>query len=158
MASALIPPPASSYDYSAMFSSAPSNTTGLYPGGEWVMDSGATTHVTNSQGNLTSFHSPTGLDSHSIVVGNGSKMPIYSIGSTTLTPHPFQLHHVLFSPALIKNLISVRKFTRDNSVSVEFDPYGFFVKDLATKQILMRSSSSGELYPFYGDLQFPMWP
>jgi hypothetical protein len=155
MSPAIASPSAATYDYSAMFNSAPSNTAGLHPGGDWVMDSGATTHVTNNQGNLTSSHSPPNMNSCSIVVGNGSKMPIYSIGSTTLTNHPFHLHHVLFSPQLIKNLISVRKCTRDNSVSVQFDPYGFFVKDLATKQILMHSSSSGEVYPFYGDLNTP---
>jgi histone deacetylase 1/2 len=82
-------------------------------------------------------------------------MPITSIGSTTLTPHRFHLNHVLVSPAIIKSLISVRKFTRGNSCSMEFDPYGFSVKDLATRNILLRSSSSGELYPFFGNLQSP---
>jgi hypothetical protein len=152
MQSVLMPPAAHTYNYAAMFNSAPSNTGGLHPGGEWVMDSGATTHVTNNQGNLTSFHSPTFVDSRSIVVGNGSKLPIYSVGSAKLTDHPFYLHHVLFSPSLIKNLISVRKFTRDNSCSIEFDPFDLFVKDLASRKILMRSSSSGELYPFFGDI------
>jgi hypothetical protein len=84
---------------------------------------------------------------------NPSKMPITSVGSTTLTPHRFHLNHVLVSPSFINNLISVRKFTRDNSCSMEFDPYGFSVKDLATWNILLCSSSSGELYPFFGDLQ-----
>jgi histone deacetylase 1/2 len=45
----------------------------------------------------------------------------------------------------------VHKFTRDNSCSIEFDPYGFCVKDLATRQIILKSSSSGDLYPFIGD-------
>jgi hypothetical protein len=51
---------------------------------------------------------------------------------------------------LLKIIISVRKFTRDNYVSIEFDPFGFSVKDLATKTILLRSNSDGELYPFFG--------
>jgi hypothetical protein len=34
---------------------------------------------------------------------------------------------------------------------VEFDPFGFSVKDLATRRLLMRSESSGDLYPFYGN-------
>jgi hypothetical protein len=82
-------------------------------------------------------------------------MPIYSVGSTRLTNHPFYLNNVLVSPAIIKNIISVRKFTRDNSCSIEFDPHGFSMKDLATRNILLRSSSSGVLYPFFGDLQSP---
>jgi histone deacetylase 1/2 len=147
------PPQASSYDYSAMFHAAPSNTTTFHPGGDWVMDSGATTHVTNSTGNLTSSHSLTNVTSRSIVVGNGSTMPIYSVGSASLPPRPFHLNHVLVSPAIIKSLISVRKFMRDNFCSIEFDPYGFSMKDLATRTLLLRSSSSGDMYPFFGDLQ-----
>jgi hypothetical protein len=149
------PPPAQSYDYSAMFNSAPSNVNTLQGSENWILDSGATTHITNSTGNLTSFHSPTLVNSRSIVVGNGSCMPIYSVGSTSLTDHPFFLNQVLVSPSVIKNIISVRKFTRDNSCSIEFDPHGFSVKDLATRNILLRSSSSGELYPFFGDLESP---
>ncbi|KAJ9537459.1 hypothetical protein OSB04_030192 [Centaurea solstitialis] len=41
----------------------------------------------------------------------------------------------------------VRKFTTDNSVSVEFDPFGFSVKDFKTGTSLMRCESRGELYP-----------
>ncbi|KAK1626474.1 hypothetical protein QYE76_000831 [Lolium multiflorum] len=145
-----VPPQQASFDYSAMFQSAPSYTN-AHPAPEWVVDSGATTHVTNSSGNLTSFHSPTSIDSRSIVVGNGSKLPIYSVGSTSLPPSPFTLRDVLVSPSVIKNLISVRKFTVDNLCSIEFDPYGFSVKDLATGRLLLRSNSRGDLYPFHGD-------
>ena len=52
-----------------------------------------------------------------------------------------------------KNLISVRKFTTDNMVSVEFDPLGFCVKDLRTGTKLMRCESSGDLYPFTSTTQ-----
>ncbi|KAK1669720.1 hypothetical protein QYE76_057879 [Lolium multiflorum] len=44
------PPAAHTYDYSAMFNAAPSNTASFHPGGDWVMDSGATAHVTNNTG------------------------------------------------------------------------------------------------------------
>ena len=33
-------------------------------------------------------------------------------------------------------------------VSVEFDPYGFSVKELDTGKIILRSNSTGDLYPF----------
>ena len=60
---------------------------------------------------------------------------------------PLHLHDVHVSPSLIKNLVSVRKLTRDNHVSVEFDPLGFSIKDLRNKEVLLRSESSGDLYP-----------
>ncbi|GJR72386.1 ribonuclease H-like domain-containing protein [Tanacetum coccineum] len=60
---------------------------------------------------------------------------------------PLHLNHILVTPHIIKNLISVRKFTRDNDVSVEFDAYGFSVKDYQTQKILLRCDSTGDLYP-----------
>jgi hypothetical protein len=60
---------------------------------------------------------------------------------------PLHLNNVLISPYLIKNLISVRALTRDNSVSVEFDPYGFSIKDLRTRMVLLQCDSTGDLYP-----------
>jgi hypothetical protein len=53
----------------------------------------------------------------------------------------------MISPSLIKNLISVHAFTCDNWVSVEFDPFGFSIKDLLTRMVLLRCDSTGELYP-----------
>nr|GEV82898.1 copia protein [Tanacetum cinerariifolium] len=48
---------------------------------------------------------------------------------------------------IIKNLISFRQFTRDNNCIVEFDAFGFSVKDFLTRHILLRCDSSGDLYP-----------
>ena len=70
--------------------------------------------------------------------------------SNTLLPnpiHPLHLSNVLVSPHLITNLVSVHQFTKDNSCSVEFDPFGLFVKDLHTRTVLHRCDSSGDLYP-----------
>ena len=36
-----------------------------------------------------------------------------------------------------------------NNVSIEFDPFGFSVKDLATESIVLRSNNTGDLYPFH---------
>jgi hypothetical protein len=67
----------------------------------------------------------------SIVVGNGSTLPVTSVGASYHITH---------------NLLSVRRFTTDNSCSIEFDPSGFSVKDLATRTLLARCDSSGPLY------------
>ena len=48
---------------------------------------------------------------------------------------------------IIKNLISVRQFTTDNNYSVEFDLAGCSVKDLQTRDEIVRCNSSGPLYP-----------
>jgi len=64
-----------------------------------------------------------------------------------LLPPPLQLNDILVSPSLIKNLISVRRLTRDNNVSIEFDPVGFSIKDLHTRAEMLRCESTGDLYP-----------
>ena len=53
------------------------------------------------------------------------------------------------SPNIIKNLISIRRFTTNNNCSIEFDPFGLSVKDLHTRNVIARCNSSGDLYPFY---------
>nr|GFA16921.1 ribonuclease H-like domain-containing protein [Tanacetum cinerariifolium] len=41
----------------------------------------------------------------------------------------------------------VKEFTRDNNYTIEFDAFGFSVKDFLTRHILLRCDSSGDLYP-----------
>lgn len=41
----------------------------------------------------------------------------------------------------------VKNITHDDMVFVEFDPFGFSVKDLATGNIVLRSNSTDDLYP-----------
>lgn len=73
------------------------------------------------------------------------------LGHTTHYTHSRShvLTNILFTPTIIKNLLSVRKFTIDNQASVEFDPYGFSIKDLKTGALLSRHDSMGDLYPFH---------
>jgi hypothetical protein len=58
-----------------------------------------------------------------------------------------QLNNILVTPSLVKNLVSVRQLTRDNHVSIDFDPVGFSIKDLATRTVILRCENSGDLYP-----------
>jgi hypothetical protein len=89
----------------------------------------------------------------SIIVGNGATLPVIGTGYSTI-PGPFHLNDVLVAPHIIKNLLFVRKFTTDNRVSVEFDPLGISVKDLRTKDTLLRCDSTSPLYT----LQLPSTP
>jgi histone deacetylase 1/2 len=89
--------------------------------------------------------SPSSSFPSSIIVGNGATLPVVGTGYATI-PGPFRLTNVLLAPDIIKNLLSIRQFTTDNCVSVEFDPLGVSVKDLRTRATLLRSNSSGPLY------------
>jgi hypothetical protein len=79
-------------------------------GMDWIFDSGASSHMSNSRNMLSSC---TSSPFSSITLGDGSLIPIHCVGQTHLpsTTKPLLLRDVLVAPALIKNLISVRQFT-----------------------------------------------
>ncbi|KAK4339794.1 hypothetical protein RND71_041256 [Anisodus tanguticus] len=103
--------------------------------------------MTTSQGNLSSYCNMS--NNKNIVVGSDQEIPIRGIGQVTLpSPHPpLHLKNILHAPNLIKNFIYIRRFTSDNNVSVNFDPFGFSVKDFQTGMQLMKCNSTGDLYP-----------
>ncbi|XP_074291538.1 uncharacterized protein LOC141618334 [Silene latifolia] len=113
----------------------------------WFMDTRATSHMTSDVGTLSSFVNLS--IKNGIIVGSGQTIPINGYGNSKLPIRnkSFALKNVLHVPQLVKNLVSVRKFTKDNSVTVEFDPLGFCVKDYKTGRRLMRCDSQGDLYP-----------
>jgi hypothetical protein len=79
----------------------------------WVANSGASNHTTSDVGNLTYIRPPHINDPSSIIVGNGSSLPIISVGDTTLFSL-FYLNNVLVTPDIIQNLLFVCCFATDN--------------------------------------------
>jgi hypothetical protein len=111
----------------------------------WVVDSGASTHMTSSDGMLTQRLPPS---ISSITVGNGTSIPVTSRGHSIL-PTPatnFALNNIMVAPSIVRNMLSVRQFTRDNSCSFEFDAHGFSTKDLRTGRVILRCNCDGDLY------------
>nr|GFA07199.1 ribonuclease H-like domain-containing protein [Tanacetum cinerariifolium] len=85
----------------------------------------------------------------SVHVGDENSIPITNTWHSIIPSSncPLHLHNVLVTPNIIKNLISVHQFTKDNNCTIEFDAFGFSVKDFWTRHILLRCDSSGDLYP-----------
>jgi hypothetical protein len=107
--------------------------------GGWVMDSGASSHMTSDDGNLSRCK-PLSRP-HFVTVGNGAAVPIYSSGHALLkssSGHSFKLNNVLLVPHLIRKLLSICKFTRDNRCSIEFDALGFSMKVLKTLREILH--------------------
>jgi hypothetical protein len=122
-----MPPPSGAvWDQSALVNAFQIMSLTPLPTGEWYMDVGADSHMTSDPGNLSTTQPLSSSTPTSIVVGNGSLLAVTSTGHTSLSAldRPLHIHHVLVSPDINENLISVCQFTTDNQVSIEFDPYG----------------------------------
>ncbi|XP_074306512.1 uncharacterized protein LOC141641763 [Silene latifolia] len=122
--------PPSGYEMSNMNQAFQTMTLVPSDNAQWVMDTGASSHLTAESGTLNPLFNLSSI--RSIFVGNGKSIPVLGSGhaSINLPDRQLSLKNVLYAPNIIKNLISVRQFTKDNNVTVEFDPNGFSVKDI----------------------------
>ncbi|KAL9239991.1 hypothetical protein vseg_014258 [Gypsophila vaccaria] len=117
------------------------------PSTPWLLDTGASHHVTMDHEALAAHFPYDGTDE--IVVGNGAGLHITHTGYTTLfnSSHKFQLNNVLCVPLMRKNIISVTQFCNDNNVFITFSSNSFFVKDPRTGKILLQGTArDGEYY------------
>ena len=113
----------------------------------WYMNTGATEHLTNELAKLNPREPYTGTDQ--VRTANGSGMHISHTGQASLltpTSKIIHLRNLLCVPSVTRNLLSVKKLTRDNNVLVEFHPFHFFVKDRATQDVLLRGRIRNGLY------------
>ncbi|GJS47268.1 ribonuclease H-like domain-containing protein [Tanacetum coccineum] len=104
--------------------------------GAWNMDTGASSHLNNSVTSLSTI-----LNScmySTVSVGDGHSIPVTKY---------LKLNNVLITPHIVKNFIYVLQFVRDNDCTIEFNSFGFSVKDFMTHRVLLRCDSTGDLYP-----------
>ena len=73
------------------------------------------------------------------MVGNGKSIGISHIGNAMISSlvKPIHLKHILHTPQISKQLISVTKLCYDNQAFVEFYPSHFLVKDQALGRVLL---------------------
>ncbi|GKF34051.1 ribonuclease H-like domain-containing protein, partial [Tanacetum coccineum] len=128
-------------------SSVPNCASSILQDSSWNMDTGASSHLNSDSSNLSTIFNSCLYPSAR--VGDGKTIPVTNTSHSILpTLHrPLHLHNIFVTPNIIKNIIYVRQFTRDNNCTIEFDAFGFFIKDFLTRYILLRCNSSGDLYP-----------
>lgn len=134
------------------------NTAIHHPGGSnasWIMDTGASHHVTQDLQQLTLSNPYPGADQ--LVVGDGTGLNISHIGTASIkTPSkPLHLHKVLTVPKIASNLLSVSKLCKSNHCSVEFFSDCFVVKDLTSGQVLLQGPVKQDLYHLPTSLTIP---
>jgi hypothetical protein len=108
-------------------------------------DSDVTHHTTLSVGNISTPRPLNSSNHSSIIVSNGSSLPVTLVGDSVL-PKPFYLNNILLTPDMIQSILYVRHFTTDNWCSMEFDIFGLSVNDLSTQNMIVRMNSTGPLY------------
>lgn len=75
-----------------------------------------------------------------VYAANGQSMQITHTGSSQFISNNkiFVINDILTVPLASKNLLSVKQFCVDNSISIEFCPLNVIVKDLATEEVLFE--------------------
>jgi len=112
----------------------------------WLLDSGASHHITLDLQNLAHHLPYVGTDD--VMIRDGKGLHITHLGSTKLhsSTHSFNLHNILCVPDIKHNLLFVYQFCVDNNVSIEFLPWCFLVKDLLTGKIRAKGKTKEGVY------------
>jgi transposase InsO family protein len=108
----------------------------------WLLDSGATSHMTARRDLLSNYEETGG----SLSLASEAKIDVAGVGTTIIKPPTgdIAVTDVLLVPELRANLLSVAKIT-DKGHSVKFTDVEAVVKD-NNKKIVMRIPRHGDLY------------
>jgi transposase InsO family protein len=110
----------------------------------WVIDSGASDHMTGNSSLLSHTSSP--CSPSFVTVANGTKTPVQ--GKGTVTTSDLTLSDVLYLPQFPFNLLSVHKLTLALNCSVAFYPSHCEFQDLKTKRMIGGGFVKDGLYYF----------
>ena len=106
----------------------------------WVIDSGASSHMTETPSTLSSLTPTTAYPPVSIADGRSCSVEGY--GSTKPTPS-LTLHNVSYVPRFPTNLLSISTITRTLNCVVIFYPFYCVFQDLHTSQRISLGSQNG---------------
>ena len=108
---------------------------------QWIVDSGASCHVTYDLNNLA-YCTPYNGDG--IIIGDDSVVPIPSVGCFRSLNLSFP--KVFHAPLMSKNILSVSQFCRDNNAVIVLSYDSFCFKDCSTGRTLLKGTIEDGMY------------
>ena len=109
---------------------------------DWILDSGATDHMTF---NPKDFSNTTQPKRSCVANANGVTYLVTGVGTVTLSPS-LSLSNTLLVPSLSNRLMSVSQVTADlNCVVLMYSTF-CLLQDILTKEIIGRGTKRGGLY------------
>lgn len=113
----------------------------------WILDSGATDHMTRQSQFFSSYKSLAG--NHKVRIADGSFATIAGKGTVKISSF-LVLQNVLHIPTLSYNLVSVSKLTLDLNCQIIFLPSHCEFQDLTSRKRFGGANLNDGLYTLYG--------
>ncbi|GAV70803.1 gag_pre-integrs domain-containing protein/UBN2_3 domain-containing protein [Cephalotus follicularis] len=108
----------------------------------WIIDTGATDHMTSTSSKFVSFVPSPSLNH--VTTTDGSCLPISCCG--TIQFFNFSLPSVLLVPKLTINLLSISSLTKQLNCKVTFSPTYCIFQELVSGHTIGKGTTSGGLY------------
>jgi GAG-pre-integrase domain len=109
---------------------------------EWILDKGATDHMTFNKNDLINFKRPR---KNGIVNANGICYPVSTAGDVYLHPN-VTLQNTLVVPSLSSKLVSVGQLTKELNCMVNIFPDHCVFQDIQTRKVLGGGTRRDGLY------------
>ena len=112
---------------------------------QWYLDSGATTHVTTNNNNISQGNQ---WKPNQVMVGNGQCIQVQGTGNSVIpiSPYNLKLNNIVHAPEISHNLLYIHKLSSDNKCRIIFDSQGYVIQDLHTNRTLHRGICHQGLY------------
>lgn len=128
------------YSFSGMVSSSKNK---MKQTREWIIDSGASDHMTSSLENLSNVRLAPAT--FTITLPTGATAVITHIGDDQL-PNGLKLTNVLYVPQFHHNLLSIHKMAKDSRCDVVFKPGSCIIVNPKNKNVIGKGEIRNGLY------------